>query len=77
MGDATVLPKPTIVMSFEALFATTAIPLAVSIATEEGVVPTGAAEDDVGADAGGCTARFTTAIDPLGEPATLFVTLIG
>jgi hypothetical protein len=64
-------------MSFEALFATTATPAAVSIAIEDGVVPTGVDEEAEGAGGEGCTARFTTAIDPLVEPGTLFVTLIG
>jgi hypothetical protein len=76
-GDVTAVPKLTTVMSFEALFATTATPAAVSIAIEDGVVPTGVDEEDEGMDAGGCTARFTTAIDPLVEPGTLFVTLMG
>jgi hypothetical protein len=64
-------------MSFEPLFATTATLVAVLIAIEDGVVPTAVDEEAEGVDVGGCTARFTTAIDPLVEPAALFVTLMG
>ena len=59
------------------------------IATDDGVVPTGAVEDEPnGLAAVGCTARLTAAMNPFGEPVpqveaprvgqeTVFVTVIG
>lgn len=73
------VPKFRIVTSFDPWFATTAKPVAVLIATDDGFTPTAIAEPIcVGVKVvGGWTARFTAAIDPFVEPETKSETVMG
>ena len=65
--------KSISVMLFEPWLVTTAMPVAVSIATEVGLVPTVIGEPSCTGAEAGCTARLTAAMR---EVLTLFLTLI-